>query len=396
MDLSPSRMGPFFGGQALFMNKPPTENMDLSPSRIRFLFIDALRGLAALIVALHHIGRYGPLPQAARAILPQWIPLAIDRGQIVVQFFLVISGFVIAYSLRDMLVTPRAAGQFALRRLIRLGLPYWTIVLAVCALDMLAPRIGMPPPNDPAPTAAQIVAHVFFLHNVLGYGSISAGLWFVCIEVQFCLLFIALLGLAQQLPRGHNCATGRAGGFSLLAVFAPPALLSLFAFNVGVFQIGVDNEAWVSYFFGTFFLGIVACWALDGSVPRAAFWLYVLAVLVRLAIFPTRQTAMALGAALLIYLAGRLGRLDRWLSARWLQYLGRISYSLFLLHYPVSYVVTSVGYRFTGDSPGAAVGWLVLALLASIPAAHLFYVLVEEPAIRLTQRLKTPPAVPAA
>jgi peptidoglycan/LPS O-acetylase OafA/YrhL len=328
--------------------------------------------------------------------LPEWIPLAIDRGQIVVQFFLVISGFVIAYSLRQRPVTPELTGQFALRRLIRLGLPYWTIVFAVFALDMLAPRMGIPSPNDPPCTAAQLIAHVFFLQDILGYGNISAGLWFVCIEMQFCLLFIALLGLAQRLPWGNRRTTGQVGGFPLLAVFAPLALLSLFMFNADVFDIDADSEAWVSYFFGTFFLGIVAWWALDGSVPRAAFWLYVLAVLARLAIFPTGQTAMALVAALLIYLAGRLGRLDGWFSARWLQYLGRISYSLFLLHYSVSHVVTSVGYRLTGDSPRAAVGWLVLALFASLAAAHLLYKFVEAPAIGLAGQLKKLPRVPAA
>ena len=361
----------------------------------RFVFIDALRGLAAIMVALHHIDRYGPLPEAADTLFPDWIPTAIEDGRVVVQFFLVISGFVIAYSLRRTTISPRVAGQFAVRRLIRLGLPYWIIVFAVFALDMLAPRIGIPSANDPTPTAMQMMAHVFFLQDILGHGSVSAGLWFICIEVQFCLLYVVLLGLAQQLPWGKRTSAGPAGSASLLLVFAPLAVVSLFMFNADVFDIDVANDAWVSYFFGTFFLGIIAWWALDGTVPRAAFWLYVLVVLVRLAIFPTRQTTVALVAALMIYLAGRGGRLDRWLGARWLQYLGRISYSFFLVHYPVSHVVTSVGYRLTGDSPRAALGWLVLAFVLSLAAAQGFYVLVEAPAFRLAKQWQKPQPLPA-
>jgi peptidoglycan/LPS O-acetylase OafA/YrhL len=349
--------------------------------RGRLVFIDALRGLAALTIAMHHIDRYEPLTIADTS-LPQWMLLWLKEGRVAVEVFFVISGFMIAYSLRHTLLTPAAMGRFSLRRLIRLGLPYWTILAIVLVLDVLLPWLGIPPLNSEL-DAGQLVSEVFFLQDILGYGSTSTGLWFICIEVQFFLLFLALLWLAQHLRSDNGPTTARAGWPARLAVFAPLALLSLFVFNVDA-----RYDAWIVFFFGTLFLGTMTCWALDGSVPPAAFWLYVLAALVRLALFPGLRLTVALSAAVLIYTVGRLGRLNRWLSARWLQYLGGISYSFFLVHYSVSHVVKWLGHRLTEKSPDVAIAWLLLALVASIVVADLFHRRVETPACQLAEQFK--------
>jgi len=71
-----------------------------------------------------------------------------------------------------------------------------------------------------------------------------------------------------------------------------------------------------------------------------------------------------------------------------LKYLGRISYSLFLVHYPSGWLVTNLGYHITGDHPHAALLWLALAIPASIGAAHVLHVFVETPTSKLAARLK--------
>ena len=82
----------------------------------RFAFVDALRGIAAVGVAAYHIDRYGPLPGAAASVVPKFVNSALHHGWVGVQMFFVISGFVIAYTLRGARVTPRYLGNFALRR----------------------------------------------------------------------------------------------------------------------------------------------------------------------------------------------------------------------------------------------------------------------------------------
>jgi peptidoglycan/LPS O-acetylase OafA/YrhL len=145
---------------------------------------------------------------------------------------------------------------------------------------------------------------------------------------------------------------------------------------------------WIIHFFSMFFLGLLAWWALDRRVPSRVFWGYVALMLVRLSLFWALEYAVALAAGVAIYVVGRSGHLDDWLGARWLQYLGRISYSLYLIHYPVSWLVGRLGYSLTGDSAWAALGWLVVSLLASIAAAHVLCALVETPSIRFARRFK--------
>src|SRR4051794_15898753 len=90
----------------------------------RSTYVDALRGIAAFSVACYHITRYGPLPEPASQIIPGVLQRWFDYGWMGVQVFFVISGFVIAYSVRNARVTPGFLGNYALRRSIRLDPPY--------------------------------------------------------------------------------------------------------------------------------------------------------------------------------------------------------------------------------------------------------------------------------
>ena len=177
---------------------------------------------------------------------------------------------------------------------------------------------------------------------------------------------------------------------TLACVFAPLGLAALFWFN-----LDSHYDAWLIYFFHMPLLGMLVWWTLEGRIPRAIFWGYVAALAAGAAYRwhleldkKFQEIVVALAAGLIIYTAGRRGHLHDWLSAGWLQYFGRISYSLFLIHYPISWIVLSSGSRVTGESAAAAVALLVAALAASIGAAHLLYKLAELPSLRLCAKLK--------
>jgi len=165
-------------------------------------------------------------------------------------------------------------------------------------------------------------------------------------------------------------------------------LLSLFLFN-----LDAQYDMWILYFFCMPLLGAIVWWALEGRLSPNIFWAYALAMVVGLVYQWRLEIAIALGGGVTIYVVGRLGHLGDWLSARWLQYLGRISYSLFLIHYAVGWIVVVLGHWFTGDRAVVAVFWLFAALAASIGAAHLMYKFVEVPSVRLARRLKTEDAL---
>jgi peptidoglycan/LPS O-acetylase OafA/YrhL len=59
----------------------------------------------------------------------------------------------------------------------------------------------------------------------------------------------------------------------------------------------------------------------------------------------------------------------------------------------MSHVITTLGTQVSGPAPSPPVAtlWLVLALLASLAAAHVMYVFVEAPSVRFAARFKRTP-----
>ena len=128
-------------------------------------------------------------------------------------------------------------------------------------------------------------------------------------------------------------------------------------------------------------LGVVAGWQLNGRLHSVWFWAFASLVAGALCWQFVREVCISLVAAVTIVITCRRPTIQRLFGCKPLQYLGRISYSLFLVHYPVSWFVGRVGYRLTGDQPLAAVAWLMLGLFASIAVADLMYRFVERPAL---------------
>ena len=98
--------------------------------------------------------------------------------------------------------------------------------------------------------------------------------------------------------------------------------------------------------------------------------------------------AVALATGLAIFVLGRRGRLQTSFRWGWLQFLGKISYSLYLTHFPVASIFLSATYMLTGDDPRWALASLVAALGLAIGAGGLFYRLVEAPSVRFSARFK--------
>jgi peptidoglycan/LPS O-acetylase OafA/YrhL len=379
----------------------------------RFAFLDALRGLGALGITCYHVHRYRPLEIPADHIIPNTIQFIVRHGWASVQVFWVIAGFVLAYSLRKTAVGPVSFGNFTLRRVLRLGIPYWTAILAVAAVDTFTKpylyRPELPLVDDPI-TWSRLAANLGFLQDVLHRGNITAGTWFVCVDLQFGLLFALILWIVQRLSPGqsNSSGSGKTNSAVLLLAFIPLGLASLFVLNFKSEAL----DSWAIYYFHMPLLGAMAWWALEGRIPRFAFWAYAAVMAVGVAmrwydVFSIWQLAtsevpgtplkygkaleltVALTAGVVIYLVGRLGHLGDWLTWRPLQYLGRVSYSLYLTHYLTSWIIVSLGCYWTRNNAWAAVGWMVGSVFISIGVAGLVYRYVESPSLRLVKRLRS-------
>jgi peptidoglycan/LPS O-acetylase OafA/YrhL len=345
----------------------------------RILLIDGIRAGAAIAIVWHHFAQYWPVSETAQPILYRALTQVHDYAR-VAQVFFVISGFVMAKTMSIRHWTRGEFGRFLAHRYCRLGLPY----LAVIVLAMVACAIGRGWLPDeligPPPKLSQLLAHTIFLQDILGYGSMSAGLWFVCINFQLGLLYALMLWMRDTLAQSKTAGNWKklplAAGFLL-------SLCSLFYFNLH------DSwSVWCVYYFGEFFLGVLAEAALRDPAMRKWFAGYVMIVAAALAEHWRWRLATSTCAGLLLYFSELRGARQMWSANGVVSYLGRTSYSLFLVHYPVLLVVAAVWMRMGWNSTSQIIGGLAIAFVASLASASIFYRFVEEAAGRLSRTTK--------
>ena len=100
------------------------------------------------------------------------------------------------------------------------------------------------------------------------------------------------------------------------------------------------------------------------------------------------RIAVALVVALMLVLAQRSGLLETWPQSRLIGYLGQISYSVFLVHFPICLVIGGLFARLVSTQPWVNLLGMILAWLASNVVGALFYRFVESPAQRGLRRLR--------
>ena len=136
---------------------------------------------------------------------------------------------------------------------------------------------------------------------------------------------------------------------------------------------------------------MLACWGMNGTVKPV--WFYAYAALVAAgAVWTTDSFAGAcVATSTILIVAAQAGGLGCWLGGRWLQFLGMISYSLYLIHNPVTGALYNVGYRITGRSPATETFWFVAMIATNIVTAAAAWWLLERPSLALAHRLRLHP-----
>jgi peptidoglycan/LPS O-acetylase OafA/YrhL len=361
--------------------------------RRTYLFIDAIRGVASLVILAHHLLTYVPRVDETLAAVPVLHHVVWWYGGLATQVFLVISGFVGGVSLAR--ATPEAAdlGRLMLVRYLRLALPAVVTLLFALGLYAIMPSSWAAFPLFDEVTAPGVLAHAVFLQDVLGYPSLLAGFWYLSIDWQcnavMCVLIIVQDAILRRLPGLSRSAPSRSAlshvtqGLAVVGLPMLVALLSLFLWNGAV-----THETYATYFFGIVFLGTLAGLAVAGRISPAFFWAYVAAVAVAVVVQSRPHPAVALVAGVSIYLLARWQPSAPSHDDPLLGWLGRISYALFLVHYPTIWAVTSVARGVGGDAAAASWPSLLAAVAASLVAAVLLHRLVEVPTLALVGRLK--------
>jgi peptidoglycan/LPS O-acetylase OafA/YrhL len=353
----------------------------------QFGLINLLKAGAAQLIVLHHLAFYGPMADQARPLMPALIDWLDNYARIAVQVFLVVGGFLAAKSLSPE-AHPGIGNPFGTiwRRYIKLAPPFMVAMLLAIAASALA-RLWMTHDSiSPPPTLAQLGAHLLLLHGVLGYESLSAGAWYVAIDFQLYALATLLLWSA-----------GRLAGQRFLPWLMPVLITLGVCASLLYFNRDAGWDEWAPYFLGSYGLGMLAWWASDSARRPGDVTLLlammVLPTLIALTVDFRSRISVALVLACVLFLFGRSslasGRSQGWALVN---RMATISFSVFLVHFPVCLVVNAAFTRFVSDQPHAQALGMLVAWAASLAAGAVFYRWVEVPLGRvLAARSKLAP-----
>lgn len=354
-------------------------------ARGRFLFIDGLRGVAAMMVVVFHL--HENLRPAVQAWFPPLLSTLCLNGNLGVDIFFVLSGFVIAHSVSNGERSLRYLGRFGLRRSIRLDPPLWMTILVEIVLIRISLRL-FPGLGTPLPEWSQIMANVTYTQHFLGIGDIVPVFWSLTYEVQFYIVLVGALVLLHRVPRSLS--------------ITPTLFIVVFCYSLGIWLgafpspvRGLFIDRWFQFALG------IAAWALFmrhiGKAQFAALCVVTLCAILAMSpvAYRARSTEVALLSAVLLALVSLTGRLETMLSGTVIQFLGRVSYSLYLIHLSVGWRAISLFRRQFGPELGPAMGSAAFlgGMLLSVLSAWLVYVTLEAPSMTLARSIRLPRAV---
>jgi peptidoglycan/LPS O-acetylase OafA/YrhL len=373
--------------------------------------LTGIRALAALLVLGLHADQN--IPAGASAAVP-----FLGRGYLGVDFFFVLSGFIITHVYVAKLAQPTASAVriFLWHRFIRLYPVHVTVLLALVVLVHIARASHVTLNNPDEWQTGSIPWQLTLLHawGVTAKPDWNAPSWSISAE-WFAYLLFPLLAPALMLVRDRVTAI-------FVAVAALAGTAALFSWADWGLNVWVGAPALVRVF-GEFLCGAALCRAVALGLGRRNYKR--LPAAVAFARRERRASGDLLGtAAFLLFLVGASagfpdfglvallaltilgaanagGFLAGLLGGGALAWLGEISYSIYMVHFPVLLVIRRLwdGAGFVQWLPSFKVAAYLLTIGIVIAIAALLFYAVERPArMRLRDQMGklAPPKINSA
>ena len=311
-------------------------------------WLEVMRGLAACWVLLHHANQ-----SVAVFIGPvRTVDLIGRNGYLGVDFFFLLSGFIIAYSSNRLIATGRGLAKYAQARLTRIYVPYLPVGIAVLVIYLLFPQISqtgrtpgiltsitlIPTASPTALAVAWTLVHEMIFYCIFSLYFLSRralGIGLVLWTASICVAFL----LAPPQDRG---------GFGY---FLSPVNLC-FLLGIGIYYMtrnGIYNIVGIT--FGLLGIGLVVLCAAQSD--------------------PNRVLSTAGFSGLIVWATSEQAR-TRYPGRFWL-FLGAASYSIYLVHLPVESLSVRVIDRFASITPTFAFFIVSTLALAAGCVYHYFY-----------------------
>jgi peptidoglycan/LPS O-acetylase OafA/YrhL len=322
----------------------------------RFYVLDGFRGIVALVVVCYHLGvSLGGLPRPAHAVL------AVD-------FFFLLSGFVIDHAYDRRLAAGLSACKFLRMRLIRLyPLYFLALVLGIGKLAIQA-RVGEVPPSGA--TLLGDALRGLFLFPAINHIGVPPALVYPAVIPAWSLIFelvvnvgyatwhrrwttpvlvgvVAVSGVALVVARQYYGSMDLGAGWDTFPGAVPRAMFSFFL-GVLLHRHRPSLRALGSWGFVGLNLGLVVLFGCDLGVGSSLYDFGCVVVL-----FPV------------ILLAGAATQIGGWLKGL-CSLAGDASYAIYIVHFPVFMIVAGILRRVPpeiGDS--VVVGPVFLGLIVA-------------------------------
>jgi peptidoglycan/LPS O-acetylase OafA/YrhL len=326
----------------------PTQTTKTTEGMNHFWMVDLLKVIAAQVILWHHFCRYGPLARTIEAAGHEWVTFVGNHGRHAVQVFLVISGFLAARSVRSFIAGSSIAElansmqRSWTSRLLRLGKPYWLMLLVAIAFAALT-RWLQPDVDIPVtPNWWQVATHFLFLQDIFAKEALSTGVWYVAIDLQLSLLFLCLLLVSSAITAKAGKLNPAKAEHVLEVMVWLFMLMALFGFNRWR-----SLDIWAIYFFGSFGLGAAVAFRLSKDKQNAGiFWIVLVGIFGLANVIEWRPGLLVslLSAALLWWANAQQAVTFEELqpSHQWLNKFSGDSYALFLFHYPVVMLIGTI------------------------------------------------------
>ncbi len=278
-----------------------------------------------------------------------------SRGYLGVEIFFVISGFVIHYTMYLRNHQYRDTGNFLLKRLIRIEPPYWASIMLIFLVDYISKFFVHYEDKVIQIDYQNLLYHVLHINDFLDEPWLKGIYWSLAVEVQYYLL------AALVFPFVFSENKWLRYGFLFLLCMGRWTELDHSVFYYGCHF--VSGMLFFHYRTGKisrkeFVWATLVCWGIT-------YWCFDLYHL----------SAVAFAVLVMYFLNFRIKPFI---------FLGTISYSFYLIHIQVAWVLMDACRRsYPATHPYLH---MFLSLMAAIAASALFYYLVERPSHKLAKK----------
>ena len=334
--------------------------------------IQALRGIAALLVVIYHAGV---------EFEDQLLGFPVTPGRFGVDIFFVVSAFVMIATTEHSKASPFG---FFKRRVLRVAPLYWIVTCLAAALLVIDPEAL----RHTAVTGASFLKSLAFIpHENPGNPGVATPTYLIGWTLNFEMYFYALLALALAISHERRAVIVGA------VVVALVVLRNLGLVSGWVILDFFGSEIALEFVFGM----VLAHFWLQGRLPLAPPLWAALALALGLAA-PFVEAALGLGFnPFLVYAPSAVIcvwaalSLEPVMTGRWskpLMTLGDASYSLYLVHiFVILLLVAALALvGLTPTSPLASFSFIALACVASIAVALLTFRMIERPIMDAARR----------